>query len=128
MRNIVFIGVLILPCAASAAPMSLVCSGDVTIFGQGNQEKMKIDAAGSALDLEKGTFTAPFYGTVPITRANDTMIVFGSDSPTTSAFGTLDRISGNLNMTLMSQVERKKLINGQSAHATSHLDAKMLAG
>ena len=121
MRIMVLIGVLILPCAASAAPVSLVCRGDITIYGQGN---MKINDTGSILDLEKGTFTAPVYGTFPITRADESTIVFASETPTVSTFGNLDRISGNLTMTLMPPAERNKLARGQSAHVTAYVDAK----
>jgi hypothetical protein len=123
MRLVVLIAVLILPCVASASPVPLVCRGDITIYGQ---EKMKLDNTGSILDLEKRSFTAPAYGTFPIMRADETTIVFGSETPTNSTLGNLDRISGSLTMTLMPPAERNKLKNGGSAHITAFVDAKCL--
>jgi hypothetical protein len=115
--------VLTFPCVANAAPVPLVCRGDITIYGQGN---VKIDSSGSILDLDNGTFTAPVYGTFPVTRADETTIVFGIETSTNSTRGNLDRISGNLTMTLMPPAERKKLTSGQSAHVTAYVDAKCL--
>jgi hypothetical protein len=106
---------------ANAGPVPLACRGDITVYGQGN---VKIDETGSVLDLEKGIFTAPVYGTFPITRIDDTTIVFGSETPTNSTLGNLDRISGNLTMTLMPPADRKKLTSGQPAHVTAYVDAK----
>lgn len=119
----VFIGFLIAPSAVLASPVTLVCRGDITIYGQG---VMKINDTGSVLDLDNWTFTAPAYGTFPITRADDTTIVFGSDTPTNSTFGNLDRISGGLTMNLMPPSERAKLLAGHSAHVTAFVDAKCL--
>ena len=83
---VVWIGFLMFTSVANAGPVPLVCRGDITIFGQG---KVKIDETGSVLDFEKGIFTAPVYGTFPITRADDTTIVFGSETPTNSTLGNL---------------------------------------
>lgn len=109
--------------AAAANKVALICHGDITIYDHGT---VKLNDTGSVLDLDNQTFTAPAYGTFPITRMEEASISFGSETPTNSTSGDLDRISGALTMMLMPPVEREKLKAGKPFHLTAYVDAKCL--
>lgn len=106
---------------ASAEPLPLVCTGEVNMFDQGT---MKIDASGAMVDLDAGTFTAPVYGTYPIIRSEDTSIAFGADNEKVSTYGSLDRISGKLTMSLMTPAARRAVSMGKSIKMISYVEAR----
>lgn len=107
-------------CKAKADPMPLVCRGDLTIIGHGTS---RLGDTGAVLDLDRRTFTAPFYGTFPLIRVDDSSISFGDEKADVSTYGNLDRISGKMSMNLMPLAERRKVLAGQGARFTAFIEA-----
>jgi hypothetical protein len=107
--------------AASAEPIALVCNGNTHVFGTGN---IPITASGALLDLEQKLFTAPVYGTYSIVRADETTVAFSGDNGKASTTGSIDRMSGKLNMSVMTTEERKKMSAGQPAKMVSVVEAQ----
>src|SRR3954451_20601045 len=70
------------------------------------------------------TFKPPMYPAFALTRVGDTDVSFGSEVPSLSTWGNLDRISGSLSMNVMSPNERHKLQSGGSAHYMAFLTAR----
>ncbi|KRR06817.1 hypothetical protein [Bradyrhizobium valentinum] len=85
---------------------------------------MAIDGDSAIIDFDAGTFKPPLYHPYSITKINDTQVTFGFESSTTSIFGTIDRISGNLSMNVMKPEERKRLAAGGSVKMLAWMAAK----
>ncbi|MDE5454161.1 hypothetical protein GWE18_15135 [Bradyrhizobium sp. CSA112] len=87
---------------------------------------MIIDGDSAIIDFDAGTFKPPLYQTYSITKVNDTQVTFAFESSTTSIFGTIDRVSGNLSMNVMKPEERKRLAAGGSVKMLSWMTAKCM--
>jgi hypothetical protein len=85
---------------------------------------MPVDADSAVLDLEAGTFKPPLYATYAITKVDETHINFGLETGTSSIFGTIDRISGNMTMNVMKPEDRRRLSAGGSAKMQAWMNAK----
>jgi hypothetical protein len=113
--------VLVVGCTkAEAASISLICTGDLNASGK------TIPVAGETaiLDLDSGTFKPPLYNSFPLLKVRDTQVTFGSESQTLSVWGSLDRVSGSLSMSVMEPGERRKVQAGGSAHFMAWITAK----
>jgi hypothetical protein len=104
-----------------ASPITLVCTGELTFPGQ---NPAVIAGETALLDFENGTFKPPMYNPYPLLKVRDTEITFGSEAPTTSVWGVLDRVSGTLSMTVMKPAERQRIMAGGSAHVLAAMTAK----
>lgn len=106
--------------AVQAGPVTLVCRGNLTAGGR----QMNIDGETAVVDLERHTFKPPLYSEFPLTQVGQTELSFGSELPTLSTSGNLDRVSGSLWMNVMRPNERKSLQAGGSAHFLAWMSAK----
>jgi hypothetical protein len=88
MKRLALLAILVASPAAQAAPITLICNGSITFKGHDPQT---IDRETALVDLENKTFKPPMYAAFPITRVSDSDFSFGSESPTLSAWGSLDR-------------------------------------
>jgi hypothetical protein len=84
--------------SAQAAPVTLVCDGNITFYDDRQSPDIKIDRQTAVLDLEGGTFKPPMYPAYQIKRSSDTDIGFGLENSQTSISGNIDRVSGALSM------------------------------
>lgn len=105
---------------ASASPMTLICNGSLTLNGK----PLSINAETAILDLEERSFKPPLYPEFALTRVGESDVSFGSELPTLSTWGNLDRVSGSLSMNVMSPSDRKKLQAGGSAQFLAWMTAK----
>jgi hypothetical protein len=105
---------------ANAAPVTLICTGSMTANGQ----QMTITRETAIVDLEKRSFKPPLYSEFPLTRVGESDLSFGSELPTLSTWGSLDRVSGSLAMNVMKPSERKTLQAGGTAHFLVWMSAK----
>lgn len=85
---------------------------------------MNISAETAIVDLEKRTFKPPLYPEFPLIRVGESDLSFGSELPTLSTWGGLDRVSGSLSMNVMRPNVRKNLQAGGTAHFLAFLSAK----
>jgi hypothetical protein len=76
------------------------------------------------LDIENGSLKPPMYSAFPLIRVGDNDVSFGSELPTLSTWGNLDRVSGSLSMNVMRPSERKSLQAGGTAHFLAWMSAK----
>jgi hypothetical protein len=106
--------------SAQAAPMTLLCTGSLTLEGT----QSKIDRETAILDLEKRSFKPPLYPEFPVTRISESDVSFGSELPNLSTLGNLDRISGSLSMNVMRPSDRKTLQAGGTAKFLAWMTAK----
>lgn len=111
---------LLLVGSAHAKPVALICNGNLTADGK----EIPINGQTAVLDIENNSFKPPFYSEHPLIRVGDTEITFGSESEKYSTWGSLDRVSGNLAMNVMSPEERKKLKSGASARFMTWMSGK----
>ena len=91
--------------SAQAAPITLICNGSITLQGHGTAP---IESETSTLDYDKRVIKPPLYSAFPITRVDESSVVFGSETAELSTFGNLDRVSGSLTMNAMRPSERQK--------------------
>jgi hypothetical protein len=105
---------------AHAKPVTLICNGSLTADGR----QIDINGETAILDLEKQSFKPPMYSEFPITRVGDNDVTFGSELPTYSTWGSLDRVSGSLAMNVMRPDQRKNLQAGGSAHFLAWMSGK----
>lgn len=106
--------------AALAAPINLICTGDLVAGGI----KTPIANETAILDLQTRTFKPPMYNAFPLLRVGEADISFGSESTDLSTWGNIDRISGSLSMNVLEPKERQKLQAGASAHFLAFMTAK----
>ena len=106
--------------SAQAAPLTLLCSGSLTLDGK----ESKIDRETAILDLDGRSFKPPLYPEFPVTRIGESDLSFGSELPNLSTWGTLDRVSGSLSMNVMKPSERKSLQAGKGAKFLAWMTAK----
>jgi hypothetical protein len=106
--------------AAHAGPVTLVCTGSLTLDGN----ESKIDRETAILDLENRSFKPPLYPAFPLTRVGETDLTFGTESANLSSWGSLDRVSGALSMNVMRPSERKKLQAGEATKFLAWMTAK----
>ncbi|PSO19135.1 hypothetical protein [Bradyrhizobium sp. MOS003] len=106
--------------AAQAQPITLICNGNLNADGK----QVNISGESAIVDLEKLTFKPPLYSEFPITRVAENDLSFGSELPSLSTWGSLDRVSGTLTMNVLRPDERKKLQAGGSAHFLTWMSAK----
>lgn len=83
-----------------------------------------IESETALLDIEAKTFKPPMYQPFPLTKVSESDISFGSELPSLSTWGSLDRISGTLSMNVMRPEERGKLQGGGTARFLVFLTAK----
>jgi hypothetical protein len=119
------IGAILVAClalagSAHAAPVTLICNGSLTADGK----TMNIGGETAILDLEKRTFRPPLYPEFPLIRVGESDLSFGSELPSLSTWGGLDRVSGSLSMNVMRPNERKSLQAGGTAHFLAFMSAK----
>lgn len=107
--------------SAQAAPITLICNGSIALEGHGTS---KIENETSVLDYDKRVVKPPLYPAFPITRVDESSVVFGSETVELSTFGNLDRVSGNLTLNAMRPSERQKLQNGGTVHFLAYISAK----
>ena len=119
MRIAVFIACL-LAGTVHAAPLTLICNGSLTADGK----QIPINGETAIVDLENRTFKPPMYQEFPLTRVGESDLSFGSELPTLSTWGSLDRVSGSLSMNVLRPDERKKLQAGGSAHFLAWMSGK----
>ena len=100
--------------------MSLICTGNITLDGK----QSPIDRETAILDLEKPSFKPPLYQEFPLIRIGESDVSFGSELPSLSTWGSLDRISGSLSMNVMRPSERRALQAGGSAKFLVWMTAK----
>ena len=108
--------------SVAAAPVTLVCSGSLTLE---NNPPAKIDRETAILDIERRTFRPPMYPSeFPLIRIEESIVSFGSELPNVSTWGSLDRVSGTLAMNTMKPSERKTLKAGGTAKSLAWMTAK----
>jgi hypothetical protein len=122
MRKAAFVVCLAFVGAGSvhANPVTLVCKGTLNLDGK----PADIDGETAILDLERRSFKPPLYVHFPLLRVDETDVTFGSELPTLSTWGSLDRISGTLSMNVMKPNERQSLRAGRAAHFIASMSAK----
>jgi hypothetical protein len=103
-----------------ASPVTLICTGSLTLEGK----QITIDRETAILDIEAHSFKPPMYSQFPLIRVGESDVTFGSELPTLSTWGSLDRISGSLSMTVLKPAERKKLQRGESANVLALMTVK----
>lgn len=103
-----------------AAPVTLICNGSITLDGKTSA----ITGETAILDLDKRSFKPPLYPEFPVTRVGESDVSFGSELPTLSTWGSLDRVSGSLTMNVLRPSERKALQAGGSAHFLAWMSGK----
>jgi hypothetical protein len=108
-------------CSAQAAQVVLVCNGSLNFP---DNAPMTINGDSAMIDFDAGTFKPPIYSPYQITKVTDTDVNFGLETSTTSIFGTIDRISGNLSMNVMKPEDRKRIMAGHSAKMLAWMSAK----
>lgn len=94
--------------AGNAAPVTLLCTGSLTADGK----QIPINGETAIFDLEKRTFKPPIYSEFPLTHVGENELKFGSELPTVSTWGSLDRVSGSLAMNVMRPNDRKAMSAG----------------
>jgi hypothetical protein len=107
--------------SAQAAPITLICNGSITLEGHGTTP---IENETSILDYDKKVLKPPLYPAFPITRVDESTIVFGSETGELSTIGNLDRVSGSLTMNATRPSERQKLQKGEGVHFLAYVSAK----
>jgi hypothetical protein len=105
---------------AHAAPLTLLCTGNLTLDGK----QSNIDRETAILDLDGQTFKPPLYPAFPLILVGESDLSFGNDAPSLSTWGSLDRVSGSLSMNVMRPDERKKLQGGGAARFLAWMTAK----
>jgi len=85
---------------------------------------MEVGGDTAILDMENRSFKPPMYPEFPLIRVGETDLSFGSKLPNLSTWGNLDRVSGTLNMNVMTPSERKALQAGGTVHFLAWMDAK----
>jgi hypothetical protein len=120
MRSAVILVVCLTAASAHAAPVTLLCTGSLTLDGKTSA----ISGETAILDLEKKSFKPPLYPEFPVTRVGESDVSFGSELPTLSTWGSLDRLSGSLTMNVLRPSERKNLQAGGSAHFLAWMSGK----
>jgi hypothetical protein len=98
--------------SAHASPVTLICTGSITAEGK----QATIDRETAILDLEKPSFKPPNYPELPVTQISESSVSFGIEQPHLSTWGSLDRVSGSLSMSVMKPSERRALQAGEKAH------------
>lgn len=116
-----FLCVVLFIGSARADPISLICTGSLTLKGHASTD---ISGETALLNIDESSFKPPLYNSFPLIAVRNTDISFGSESPTLSVFGNLDRISGTLSMTVMEPSERKRLGQGATVHFLALMSAK----
>jgi hypothetical protein len=107
--------------SAQASPITLICNGSMTLYGHGTTP---IENETAILDYDKRVFKPPFYPSFPITRVDESTVVFSSETGELSTLGNLDRVSGNLTMNAMRPSERQRLQRGETVHFLAYISAK----
>lgn len=105
---------------AYAAPVTLLCNGSLTADGK----QIPISGETAIIDLEKRTFKPPMYSEFPLTRVGENDLSFGSELPTLSTWGSLDRVSGSLAMNVMRPDARKALQAGGTVNFLAWMSGK----
>ena len=109
---------------AHAAPVALLCSGTLALDG----ENIAINRETASIDLVARTFRPPFYPELPILIVRDNSITFGSEVPTLSTWGALDRVSGKLTLNALPPEDRKTLMNDGTVFFHALMDAQCVPG
>jgi hypothetical protein len=123
MRKLVLVAVacLFFSTSLEASPILLICSGDLNYPGNRTDP---IASETAILDIGEGTFKPPLYSAYSLLKVKDAEVTFGYETTDTSIWGSLDRVSGSLSMTVMRPAEREKLLAGGSAHILAVMTAK----
>jgi hypothetical protein len=108
--------------AVYAKPVTLICKGTLNLDGKPSD----IDGETAILDLEKRSFKPPLYVDFPLIRVGETDVTFGSELPTLSTWGSLDRVSGTLSMNVMRPTDRQSLGAGSSARFLAFMSARCM--
>jgi hypothetical protein len=116
----ILVGCFVLTGAAHADPVTLLCTGSLTLEGT----ETKIARETAILDLENHSFKPPLYPAFPLTRIGETDLSFGNENSNYSTWGSLDRISGTLSMNVMRPSDRKKLLAGETSKFLAWMSAK----
>jgi hypothetical protein len=103
---------------AQANQIALLCSG---VFSMPGRQDIKIQRQTATLDLDTKTFTPPLYPALPILTEKETEFTFGSESPSRSTWGRLDRISGDMNVMVLTPPDRQKLKLGEAGTSVQPL-------
>ena len=106
---------------AYAAPLSLICSGTLELR---DNKKIPFDRETVTVDLEARTIKPPFYPAFPITIVRENSITFGSELPTISTWGGLDRVSGKMSLNALPPADRKTLMSGGTVFFHALMDAQ----
>ena len=83
-----------------------------------------IERETAILDIPNRTFKPPLYPEFPLIRVRETDATFGSELPSLSTWGSIDRISGSLTMNVMRPDERKSLQLGGTVRFLAWMTAK----
>ncbi|MCX7310320.1 MAG: hypothetical protein NTV56_00985 [Alphaproteobacteria bacterium] len=105
---------------ALAAPLTLVCTGTLTL---GN-DTTPFDRESAIVDLERRTIKPPLYPEFSITIVKENDITFGNELTSLSTWGGLDRVSGKLTLNVLRPADRKSLMTGGSVHFLALMEAK----
>lgn len=105
---------------ANCSTITLLCHGTMTANGK----QVPINGETAVIDIENRFFKPPFYSGFPLTRVGENDLSFGSELATVSTWGSLDRVSGKLEMNVMTPQDRKALQAGGAAHFMVWLSAK----
>ncbi|MGJ4957741.1 hypothetical protein ACQR1H_19005 [Bradyrhizobium sp. HKCCYLRH2015] len=120
----VLVGLLALFLSASAVQADQIVLACIGSINYPANPPTKIDGDSAVVDFDSQTFKPPIFPAYKITKISNTNLSFGLDTSETSVFGSIDRISGNVSMTVMRPEERKKILSGGSAKMLSWMTAK----
>jgi hypothetical protein len=110
---------------ASAQTINLVCGGT---FSQYDPERLdaKVSPTATTVDLERKLLSTP-VGQYLISRIEDTKIVIYEERQDFSVVGSLDRLTGKMEITWQRPAERAKLLAGLSSKIAGRIELQCSA-
>jgi hypothetical protein len=100
----------------AAQRINLVCSGTMREWSP-NLTEGDVAPTTAVLDLDAGTFSTPI-GNFRVTKVDETKVLFDNPSSRLKIFGSLDRLTGVMDVIGAEPEEAAKMAAGQSARSS----------